>query len=1225
MGAYGAVRSTLHAFQWLAKGAPDARQDTFFSSSPMSYFNSNTRTATPPAGTRAAARRGRDEGSLLLDDLGFGEDTTSTPLFIATDVEYKFAELRRKAAEEGVALSEAENLGNAAVLSTVEVLKSFLVAFGEVLVDQNVVYALGRLEAAYNDIKLGSSGGGNSLPVQRNNNNNDLQTPTTKSAGNKRRPFSLSLGNVPIFIMQRILDLITPDDLEQSLDFMLSSTGRSLTFFRAPGAARACYLLRFEFPLLSPKTVKLVEILQRYNPSQSITASASAPAANQSPYWSGIVFVQQRTAVLALSSLLAHLPRTRSWLKTSPFMAQGAALGGCAFMPDEQKDILDSFRAGKLNLLVSTSVAEEGIDVKSCQLVIRFDPAPTAQAFHQSRGRARAVGSQLIALVEHGNEEEHAAVHEMAAYQHKMRDAALQNVAELAQAENINLDEEDEDQDDEMLENDDLDNNKTAYKVLSTGAKVDLHSAGSVLQHYISQLPADEYMLLRPAWRLDYIENQHRTTGTGSVNAVGDNLYSASGALFGGPPAAGSYHIRATVRLPSSSPLQTVTGQLSVTKKLAKASAALEACRQLHGLGVLNDHLLPAGMGSVANDDEDVDILLGGDKGAPGVETLIGKKRRAGTVFASITFKSIPPVGLSTPMPRGINKPGAKTVTLYGYGWKERHQQGVFPTSKCTWFPFVLLLPKFTDLSCCSSKDGTGNNSGNSSGGGGDQQTMARQWRYAVHLGKFKINEAQLQLVLQCDDALKTASGPWHSLFLSMSSTTTTTTTGAAAASGVDDNLNGSVNSLASTYALAPLLVESGNTSDTPRQLDWATLQRIIWLHDASQSKISVLDIMRKEEDDRTSTTSSRRAKQQNILQDSVLITKYNRMTYEFLNVSSTTKLSSKFPQDRNSRQNHSLTGGTTTMSKTSNQKNQRVDVGALLDDNATFSDFYARRWNENNLHQEQPLLQAARKRSSNLTASGQQSKEQKQFLSHIEGKKDKEDGEIEKETELVFLVPELCTLHPVPLSLWLPLAAVPKLLWDVHCSLHASELVNELQNAGFPAELCPPLYLIKQALTAPSAAIDSRDEGHYETLETLGDGLLKFATSTQLFLNNPVWHEGQLTAAKDRMVSNKKLIKVALHLGLEKRVRLSGWRSKERKNRKSNTTDEKKHHILEDGFGDIEMTGVEREKEHEEGHLHNGDAPDAAKERIENDPEEEEGRSIKRVRVLLLAYEYSL
>ncbi len=42
-------------------------------------------------------------------------------------------------------------------------------------------------------------------------------------------------------------------------------------------------------------------------------------------------------------------------------------------------------KAGELDIVISTAVAEEGLDVKQCQLVIRFDLPSTLLAFVQSR------------------------------------------------------------------------------------------------------------------------------------------------------------------------------------------------------------------------------------------------------------------------------------------------------------------------------------------------------------------------------------------------------------------------------------------------------------------------------------------------------------------------------------------------------------------------------------------------------------------------------------------------------------------------------------------------------------------------------------------------------------------------------------------------------------------------------------------------------------------------
>jgi len=53
----------------------------------------------------------------------------------------------------------------------------------------------------------------------------------------------------------------------------------------------------------------------------------------------------------------------------------------------------------QVNIIVATSILEEGLDVQTCNLVIRFDPCPTVCSFIQSRGRARMQNSDYILMV----------------------------------------------------------------------------------------------------------------------------------------------------------------------------------------------------------------------------------------------------------------------------------------------------------------------------------------------------------------------------------------------------------------------------------------------------------------------------------------------------------------------------------------------------------------------------------------------------------------------------------------------------------------------------------------------------------------------------------------------------------------------------------------------------------------------------------------------------------
>ena len=54
----------------------------------------------------------------------------------------------------------------------------------------------------------------------------------------------------------------------------------------------------------------------------------------------------------------------------------------------------------QVNLLVATNVAEEGLDIQTCCLVVRFDLPQTVSSFIQSRGRARMRTSEYVFLLE---------------------------------------------------------------------------------------------------------------------------------------------------------------------------------------------------------------------------------------------------------------------------------------------------------------------------------------------------------------------------------------------------------------------------------------------------------------------------------------------------------------------------------------------------------------------------------------------------------------------------------------------------------------------------------------------------------------------------------------------------------------------------------------------------------------------------------------------------------
>ncbi|KAK1272022.1 hypothetical protein QJS04_geneDACA021027 [Acorus gramineus] len=113
-----------------------------------------------------------------------------------------------------------------------------------------------------------------------------------------------------------------------------------------------------------------------------------------------IIFVERVITAIVLQSLLSQVQELLHW-KTK--YTAGNHSGLQCQSRREQINIVDAFREGKVNIIVATQILEEGLDVQSCNLVIRFDPSTSVCSFIQSRGRARMQGSDYILIVKSGD------------------------------------------------------------------------------------------------------------------------------------------------------------------------------------------------------------------------------------------------------------------------------------------------------------------------------------------------------------------------------------------------------------------------------------------------------------------------------------------------------------------------------------------------------------------------------------------------------------------------------------------------------------------------------------------------------------------------------------------------------------------------------------------------------------------------------------------------------
>jgi len=65
---------------------------------------------------------------------------------------------------------------------------------------------------------------------------------------------------------------------------------------------------------------------------------------------------------------------------------------------EEQSTVLESFRNGEFDVLVATSIAEEGLDIPEVDLVVFYEPIPSEIRYIQRRGRTgrKSAGSVVI-------------------------------------------------------------------------------------------------------------------------------------------------------------------------------------------------------------------------------------------------------------------------------------------------------------------------------------------------------------------------------------------------------------------------------------------------------------------------------------------------------------------------------------------------------------------------------------------------------------------------------------------------------------------------------------------------------------------------------------------------------------------------------------------------------------------------------------------------------------
>jgi endoribonuclease Dicer len=302
----------------------------------------------------------------------------------------------------------------------------------------------------------------------------------------------------------------------------------------------------FGLPTLSPadlssKVILLKEYLDRY---YHRTGDARC-----------IVFVEQRQT----ARLLLLIFRELGGPNLHPDLLVGTTSRGSETNVTLKSQILtvQKFRHGQLNCLFSTSVAEEGLDIPQCNLVVRFDLYRSMIGYVQSRGRARHKNSTYVHMLEEGNQ---------------FHRAVVQNALQAEKSMRSFCEGLPRDRYLDKLDHDLCTLRDTQGEVFLdpvSGAKLTYRSSLSVLAHFVSAIP-------RP-------NDETNLQATYIVQRVVDTS----------PDRDGRHGFQCEVLLPERAPIHTAIGKTCSRKLLAKCAAAFKMCLMLRERGALNENLLP--------------------------------------------------------------------------------------------------------------------------------------------------------------------------------------------------------------------------------------------------------------------------------------------------------------------------------------------------------------------------------------------------------------------------------------------------------------------------------------------------------------------------------------------------------------------------------------------------------------------------------------------------------
>lgn len=149
--------------------------------------------------------------------------------------------------------------------------------------------------------------------------------------------------------------------------------------------------------------IGMMKDLKVEHPKLSRVMGVVSRQINENPGSKVLVFTHYRDTCDLVASKLAKI----DGVKVAKLIGQAGRVGDKGLKQKEQVGVLQQFRDGEFNVLVATSVGEEGLDVASTDLVVFYEPVPSEIRSIQRRGRTgRRSSGKVVILITKGTRDQ---------------------------------------------------------------------------------------------------------------------------------------------------------------------------------------------------------------------------------------------------------------------------------------------------------------------------------------------------------------------------------------------------------------------------------------------------------------------------------------------------------------------------------------------------------------------------------------------------------------------------------------------------------------------------------------------------------------------------------------------------------------------------------------------------------------------------------------------------